>query len=45
MSGHDLNCNSHGPDGAMCAKMRGHIGDHGGVDRGGNYRMWLRGDS
>jgi hypothetical protein len=26
MIDHDLNCASHGPDGAMCQKIRGHKG-------------------
>ena len=41
----DLCCGSHGPDGAVCQKIRGHIGDHGGMDRRGNWRNWLGGDA
>lgn len=39
--GHDLNCDSHGPDGAMCQKIRNHMGEHMGVDRRGEWRRWL----
>ena len=45
MIDHDLNCASHGPTGAVCQKIRGHIGNHGGVDARGNWRDWLGGDS
>lgn len=41
----DTECRSHGPDGAVCAKIRGHHGDHGGTDRRGDWRHWLGGDS
>ena len=41
----DLNCASHGPTGAMCQKIRGHIGNYGGVDWRGNWRDWLGGDA
>ena len=41
----DLCCGSHGPDGAMCQKIRGHIGNHGGVDSRGAWRDWLGGDA
>lgn len=34
-----------GPDGAVCQKIRGHIGDHGGMDSRGAWRDWLGGDS
>ena len=43
MIDHDLNCASHGPAGALCQKIRGHIGNHGGVDARGNWRDWLGG--
>jgi hypothetical protein len=45
MIDHDLNCASHGPDGALCQKIRGHVGNHGGVDARGNWRDWLGGDA
>ena len=45
MIDHDLNCASHGPDGAMCQKIRGHKGNHGGVDARGNWIHWMGGDS
>jgi len=41
----DLTCASHGPTGAMCQKIRGHVGDHGGMDSRGAWRDWLGGDS
>ena len=41
MIDHDLNCASR----AMCQKIRGHKGNHGGVDARGNWRDWLGGDS
>ena len=44
-AGHGLNCESHGPDGAMCQKVGSHVGDHGGVDARGTWRRWLGGDS
>lgn len=34
-------CLSHGPDGVVCQKIRGHIGDHGGMDNRGAWRHWL----
>ena len=40
----DLCCLSHGPDGAVCQKIRGHIGDHGGMDTHGAWRHWLGGE-
>jgi len=45
MIDHDLNCASHGPDGAACLKIRGHIGNHGGIDARGTWRDWLGGDA
>lgn len=41
----DLCCGSHGPDGAVCQKIRGHIGNHGGMDTRGSWQHWLGGDA
>ena len=43
MIDHDLNCASHGPAGAMCQKIRGHIGNHMGIDARGELRRWMKG--
>ena len=39
----DVNCYSRGPNGAVCLKIAGHIGDHGGIDWRGDWRAWMKG--
>ena len=38
-------CTSRGPEGAVCIKLAGHIGNHGGIDWRGTWRDWLGGDA
>ena len=38
-----LDCDSRGPDGAVCLKIAGHYGDHGGIDWRGDWREWMKG--
>ena len=34
-------CGSLGPHGARCDIRTGHVGQHGGMDRTGEWRQWL----
>jgi hypothetical protein len=36
-----IDCGSLGPDGVRCAKIAGHHGTHGGIDRHGSWRHWF----
>lgn len=36
----DVDCSSIGPETTRCQKILGHRGDHGGMDKRGNWRHW-----